>query len=130
MRQERAVAEGKAIPSRVPARMDRLPWTRFHWMIIVGLGVSWILDGLEIQLVSLVGNVLKEPSTLHLTTSQVGLLASIYLAGEVVGALIFGRLTDKWGRRSLFIITLVVYLVASGLAGLSWNFWSIPLCRF
>jgi MFS family permease len=130
MSHEHALTDGKAIPSLVPARMDRLPWTRFHWMIIVGLGVSWILDGLEIQLVSLVGNVLKEPSTLHLTTAQVGLLASIYLAGEVVGALVFGRLTDKWGRRNLFIITLMIYLVASGLAGLSWDFWSIALCRF
>ena len=130
MSSEHALEEGKAIPSLVPARMDRLPWTRFHWMIIVGLGVSWILDGLEIQLVSLVGNVLKEPQTLGLTTAQVGLLASIYLAGEVVGALLFGRLTDKWGRRSMFIITLMVYLVASGAGGLAWDFWSIALCRF
>ncbi|WP_432950443.1 MFS transporter [Kribbella sp. CA-253562] len=127
---EHALEEGKAIPSLVPARMDRLPWTRFHWMIVVGLGVSWILDGLEIQLVSLVGNVLKESQTLGLTTAQVGLLASIYLAGEVVGALFFGRLTDRWGRRNLFIITLMVYLLASGAAGLTWDFWSIAFCRF
>ncbi|MEV0796987.1 MFS transporter [Kribbella sp. NPDC050281] len=130
MSSEHALEEGRAIPSLVPARMDRLPWTRFHWMIVVGLGVSWILDGLEIQLVSLVGNVLKEPETLHLTTSEVGLMASIYLAGEVVGALVFGRLTDKWGRRSLFIITLMVYLVASGLAGLSWDIYSLLFFRF
>ncbi|WP_406055956.1 MFS transporter [Kribbella sp. NBC_00889] len=130
MSSEHALEEGRAIPSLVPARMDRLPWTKFHWMIVVGLGVSWILDGLEIQLVSLVGNVLKEPETLHLTTSEVGLMASIYLAGEVVGALVFGRLTDKWGRRSLFIITLMVYLVASGLAGLSWDIYSLLFFRF
>ncbi|MFI6826264.1 MFS transporter [Kribbella sp. NPDC050241] len=130
MSSEHALEEGRAIPSLVPARMDRLPWTKFHWMIVVGLGVSWILDGLEIQLVSLVGNVLKEPETLHLTTSEVGLMASIYLAGEVVGALVFGRLTDKWGRRSLFIITLMLYLVASGLAGLSWDIYSLLFVRF
>ena len=130
MSSEHALDEGRAIPSLVPARMDRLPWTRFHWMIVVGLGVSWILDGLEIQLVSLVGNTLKEGATLGLTTAEVGLLASIYLAGEVVGALFFGRMTDKWGRRSLFIITLMVYLVASGAAGLTWDFWSLAFCRF
>src|SRR5688500_1016518 len=117
MSSEHALEEGRAIPSLVPARMDRLPWTRFHWMIVVGLGVSWILDGLEIQLVSLVGNVLKEGATLGLSTAQVGLLASIYLAGEVVGALFFGRMTDKFGRKNLFLLTLVVYLVASGAAG-------------
>ena len=127
---EHALEHGKAIPSLVPARMDRLPWTRFHWMIVVGLGVSWILDGLEIQLVSLVGNVLKEPETLHLTTSEVGLMASVYLAGEVVGALLFGRLTDRLGRRSLFIVTLLVYLIASGAAGLSWNLGSLLFFRF
>ncbi|WP_405058320.1 MFS transporter [Kribbella sp. NBC_01505] len=130
MSNEHALVEGKPIPSLVPARMDRLPWTKFHWMIVVGLGVSWILDGLEIQLVSLVGNTLKEGATLGLSTAEVGLLASIYLGGEVVGALVFGRLTDKWGRRSLFIITLMVYLIASGAAGLTWDFWSLALCRF
>src|SRR4051794_7636186 len=130
MSSDHALEHGKAIPSLVPARMDRLPWTRFHWMIVVGLGVSWILDGLEIQLVSLVGNVLNEPEALPLTTSEVGLMASVYLAGEVVGALVFGRLTDKLGRRRLFIVTLMIYLVASGMAGLSWNLWSLLIFRF
>jgi MFS family permease len=125
-----ALEHGRAVPSLVPARMDRLPWTRFHWMIVIGLGVSWILDGLEIQLVSLVGTVLEDERSLGLTTAQVGLLGSIYLAGEVVGALWFGRLTDKLGRKNLFIITLMVYLLASGAGGLTWDFWSLAVCRF
>ena len=116
--------------SLVPARMDRLPWTRFHWLIVVGLGVSWILDGLEIQIVASVGTVLQDKGTLHLTSGDVGLIGSIYLLGEVVGALVFGRITDKLGRKKLFIFTLVLYLVASGLAGLSWNLWILLLFRF
>ncbi len=119
-------------PSRslVPARMDRLPWTRFHWMVVVGLGVSWILDGLEIQMVALVGPVISKPATLGLSGGQVGFLGSMYLIGEVVGALFFGRLTDKLGRKKLFIITLGIYLVGSGLGGFAWDYWSLLVCRF
>lgn len=119
-----------SVRSLVPARMDRLPWTRFHWLIVVGLGVSWILDGLEIQIVSLVSPILADPSTLALSTGEVGFLASMYLIGEVVGALFFGRLTDKLGRKNLFIITLAIYLVGSGLGGFAWNYWSLLICRF
>ena len=117
--------------SLIPARLDRLPWTKFHWMVVVGLGVSWILDGLEIQLVANVGSVLTEPeSGLGISPAQVGLLASAYLVGQVVGALVFGRLTDRLGRRRLFILTLVIYLVGSGLGGLSWNLGSFLVFRF
>ncbi|MGI8760145.1 MAG: MFS transporter [Jatrophihabitantaceae bacterium] len=116
----------KPIRSLVPARMDRLPWTKFHWLVVVGLGVSWILDGLEIQIVSQAGY----QSSLHLSNGQVGAVGSVYLAGEVVGALVFGRITDKLGRKKLFIITLAVYLVASGLAGFSWDLWSLLVFRF
>ncbi len=110
--------------------MDRLPWTKFHWLIVVGLGVSWILDGIEIQIVSSMGGPLQDVETLHLTSGQVGAMASWYLAGQVVGALVFGRLTDRLGRKKLFILTLAIYLIGSGLAGFSWNAWSLYLFRF
>lgn len=112
--------------SLVPARIDRLPWSRFHWLVIVGLGVSWILDGLEIQIVSQAGY----QDSLHLTNGDVGTVGSVYLAGEVVGALVFGRITDSLGRRRLFLITLGVYLIASGLAAFSWDLWSLLVLRF
>ncbi len=110
--------------------MDRLPWTKFHNLIVIGLGVSWILDGIEIQIVSSMGGPLQHADTMHLTSGQVGAMASWYLAGQVVGALGFGRLTDRLGRKRLFILTLAIYLVGSGLAGLSWSVWSLYLFRF
>ena len=123
-------AGATTVRSLVPARMDRLPWTRFHWLVVVGLGVSWILDGLEIQIVSLVSPILADKSTLALSTGEVGFLASMYLIGEVVGALVFGRLTDKLGRKNLFIVTLAIYLVGSGLGGFAWSYASLLICRF
>ena len=127
-----AVAETSthSVRSLVPARMDRLPWTKFHWLVVVGLGVSWILDGLEIQIVSLIAGPLTDPRTLGLSTGQAGFLGSMYLIGEVVGALVFGRLTDKLGRKKLFIITLAVYLIGSGMGGFAWDYWSLLFCRF
>jgi MFS family permease len=123
-------AESRPIKSLVPARMDRLPWTRFHWLVIIGLGVSWILDGLEIQIASTVGTVLESKHSLHLTTGDVGTLGSVYLLGEVVGALVFGRITDMIGRKKMFVVCLGLYLVASGLGGFSFNLWSLLVCRF
>ena len=114
------------VRSLIPARMDRLPWARFHWMVVVGLGVSWILDGLEIQLVASAGF----QKTLGMTTEAVALTGTIYLIGQVVGALTFGRLTDRWGRKKLFIITLAVYLVGSGVAGLATSVWFLYVFRF
>jgi MFS family permease len=110
----------------VPARLDRLPWAKFHWLIVVGLGVSWILDGLEIQIVSQAGF----QSDLHVSNAAVGALGSVYLVGEVVGALFFGRITDRLGRRKIFILTLAIYLIGSGLAGLSWNLAVLGVFRF
>jgi len=123
-------AQSSPVRSLVPARMDRLPWTRFHWLVIIGLGVSWILDGLEIQIASTVGTVLQDKQTLHITTGDVGTLGSVYLLGEVVGALVFGRITDMIGRKKMFVICLGLYLVASGIGGLSPTLWFLLLCRF
>ena len=115
-----------AIKSLVPARMDRLPWTKFHWSVVVGLGVSWILDGLEIQIVSNAGF----QADLDLSTQQVTTLGTIYLFGQVIGALVFGRMSDRLGRRKLFILTLAIYLIGSGIAGLAQDFWFLAVFRF
>ncbi|MFL6142106.1 MAG: MFS transporter [Labedaea sp.] len=103
----------------IPARIDRLPWSTFHTRMVVALGVAWILDGLEITVASAVADTLTKPETLNMSSTYVGLLATIYLAGEVVGALFFGHLSDKLGRRNLFMLTLAVYLVGSGLTALT-----------
>ncbi len=107
------------IRSLIPARIDRLPWSPFHTRMVVALGVAWILDGLEITVASSVADTLTQPETLGLSSAAVGLVATVYLAGEVVGALFFGRLSDKLGRRNLFMITLGVYLLGSGLTALT-----------
>src|SRR5829696_8677395 len=104
-----------AIRSLIPARIDRLPWSPFHTRMVIALGVAWVLDGLEITVASAVVATLTQEDTLALTGTQVGLIATVYLAGEVVGALFFGRLSDKLGRKKLFVITLAVYLIGSGL---------------
>ncbi|PWW24815.1 putative MFS family arabinose efflux permease [Geodermatophilus normandii] len=107
------------IRSLVPARIDRLPWSPFHTRMVAALGTAWILDGLEITVAGAVVDRLTEPETLGLSGTEVGLIATVYLLGEVVGALFFGRLSDKLGRRKLFMVTLAVYLVGSGLTALT-----------
>ena len=114
-----AETQSGVIRSLIPARIDRLPWSPFHTRMVIALGVAWILDGLEITVASAVADTLSQPETLALSSAAVGLIATVYLAGEVVGALFFGRLSDKLGRRNLFMITLGVYLVGSGLTALT-----------
>ncbi|HTI84087.1 MAG TPA: MFS transporter [Acetobacteraceae bacterium] len=113
----------------VPARLDRLPWSGFHWLVIVALGTAWILDGLEVTIVGSLSGALTESPVLHLSGEQVGLAASAYLVGAVAGALFFGWLTDRWGRKKLFTITVLLYLCATIACGLSWNFTSFALFR-
>ena len=120
----------KAVRTNIPARMDRLPWSRWHWLVVISLGITWILDGLEVTIVGVIGAVLKDPQTLHLSDVEVSSAGTAYLIGAVVGALFFGRMTDKFGRKMLFMITLAVYLVATILTAFSFNFIWFAACRF
>ena len=120
---------GQTIESYVPARLDALPWSSWHWLIVVSLGATWILDGLEVTLAGALGGVLTRPETLGLSDAQVGATATSYLAGAVLGALLFGYGTDRFGRKKLFFITVAVYLIGTALSGFSWNFWSYALFR-
>jgi MFS family permease len=116
-----ATADQGVLRSTIPARIDRLPWSKFHTRMVVALGVAWVLDGLEITIAGAVAGVLNKNATLGMSAGAVGFIATVYLIGEVVGALFFGRLSDKWGRRNLFMITLGVYLVGSGLTAATWG---------
>src|SRR6266481_5691817 len=107
------------IRSTIPARLDRLRWSPFHTRLVLGLGTAWILDGLEITIASSVTSKLTQASTLNLSTVQASAIGTVYLLGEVVGALVFGRLSDKLGRSNLFMWTLAIYLVGTGLSALA-----------
>ncbi len=114
-------AASPTIRSTVPARLDRLPWSKFHTHMVVGLGSAWVLDGLQITIASSVTGVLVQPDTLDMSSTEVGLIASVYLIGQVVGALVFGRLSDQLGRKRLLIFTLLLYLFGTGLAAFTVN---------
>ena len=116
--------------TNVPQRMDRLPWSRFHWLVVTALGITWILDGLEVTLVGSLSGAIAASPLLRLTDTEVGLTASAYLGGAVVGALFFGWLTDRLGRKKLFTVTVLIYLVATIASGFAWDFWSFALFRF
>jgi MFS family permease len=128
-RDEGEEAHGTVVETDVPARLDGLAWGRFHTLVVVALGITWILDGLEVTLTGALSGVLKENSALGLTNTEVGLASSAYLAGAVLGGLGFGWLTDRWGRKKLFFTTLAVYLAATAATALSWNFASFALLR-
>lgn len=120
---------GDRFETDVPARLDRLPWSSFHWRVVFALGITWVLDGLEVTLVGSLAGAIHESPTLALTETEIGLTASAYLVGAVTGALGFGWLADRIGRRRLFFITLLVYMLASVATGFAWNFWSFVLFR-
>jgi MFS family permease len=126
----RASRSGDVIETDIPARLDGLPFGRFHLLVIVALGVTWILDGLEVTLAGALSGELKASGGLGLSNSQIGLAGSCYLGGAVFGAVFFGWLTDRLGRKKLFTITLAVYLLATAATGLSWNWWTFVLFRF
>jgi MFS family permease len=114
----------------IPARLDRLPWGRFHTLVVVALGITWILDGLEVTLAGSVAGALRQSPVLQLSSTDIGFVGSAYLAGAVLGAVFFGWLTDRLGRKKLFFITLAVYLVATAATAFSWDVWSFALFRF
>ena len=116
-----AAEPASSVVTNIPQRMDRLPWSRWHWLVVTALGITWLLDGLEVSIVASLGPLLMHQSTLQLTESEVGLTASAYLTGSVLGALVFSYLTDRQGRKRWFMITLLLYLTATVLTALSWN---------
>ena len=128
--QDASSQSGAIVVTDIPARLDRLPWGRFHTLVVVALGVTWILDGLEVTLAGAVAGALRQSPVLQFSNTDIGLAGSAYIAGAVLGAVFFGWLTDRLGRKKLFFITLSVYLVATAATALSWNLWSFMLCRF
>jgi MFS family permease len=121
--------KGSIVLSSVPDRLDRLPWSAWHWRVLIALGITWTLDGLEVTLVGAVASVLGEPETLHLSASEIGAAGSAYLGGAILGSVVFGRLTDAFGRKRLFLVTLAIYIAATLLTAFSWSFASFAVFR-
>ena len=122
--------QGAVFVTDLPARLDRLPWGRFHTLLVIALGITWLLDGLEVTLAGSVAGALKDSPTLNLSNSDIGLAGAVYIAGAVLGALLFGWLTDRLGRRKLFFITLLLYVGATAATAFSFDVWSFMLFRF
>jgi MFS family permease len=120
---------GAEITTDVPARMDRLPWSQFHLLVVVALGITWVLDGLEVTIVGSIGPILKDQGTLGLSDQDIGSVAACYVAGAVAGALLFGWLTDRFGRRLIFNVTLGIYLAGVLCSAFAWSFWSFAAFR-
>ncbi len=119
------------IRTAIPARLDRLPWSRFHWLVVVGLGTVWILDGLEVTIVGAIASRMTEHgSGIAISTSQIGTAAALYITGACLGALFFGQLTDRFGRKKLFMLTLGLYIVATAATAFAFAPWYFFLCRF
>src|SRR5215211_3637659 len=126
-----SAAQLGTVETQVPARLDRLPWSKWHWRIIIGLGTVWILDGIEVTIVGSIGARLTDPkSGLGLSDAQVLYAGSIYVLGACLGALVFGQLTDRFGRKKLFMVTLLVYLVATVATAFSSSVLFFYACRF
>jgi MFS family permease len=123
------LADAEPIRTDIPARLDALPWSRWHTLIVAALGITWVLDGLEVTLSGAVGNALRDPRALGLTEAQIGLSGSAYLAGAVLGALFFGWATDRFGRKKLFFVTLALYVGATAATAFSWSAGSYFLFR-
>jgi MFS family permease len=114
----------------IPARLDRLPWSPFHTLLVMGLGITWILDGLEVTLMGAISAVLQRADLMHFSATQIGFIGSSYLAGAVIGSIVFGHLTDRFGRRMFFFLSLSIYLLGVGFTALSWNLASFAIFRF
>jgi MFS family permease len=114
----------------IPARLDRLPWSPFHTLLVIGLGITWILDGLEVTLMGAISAVLQRPDVMNFSAAQIGFIGSCYLTGAVIGSIVFGHLTDRFGRRMFFFLSLGIYLVGVGCTALSWNLATFAIFRF
>src|SRR3954465_11323959 len=126
-----AAAPPRVVRTKVPARLDRLPWSRFHWRIVFGLGTVWILDGLEVTIVGSVASRMTEKgSGIDLTSADIGTAAAIYVAGACIGALFFGQLTDRYGRKKLFMATLLLYIAATVATAFAFAPWYFFVARF